>query len=42
MSEENSETPKEMSRRGGFGMGDVTNPIRDCQLSLSGKIANVI
>ena len=26
--EENSETPKEMSRRGGFGMGDVTNPMQ--------------
>ena len=25
--EENSETPKEMSRKGGFGMGDVTNPM---------------
>ena len=40
--EENSETPKEMSRRGGFGMGDVTNPMQPDQLSLSGKIANVI
>ena len=26
--EENSETPKEMSRKGGFGMGDVTNPMQ--------------
>ena len=26
--EENSETPKEMSRTGGFGMGDVTNPMQ--------------
>ena len=26
--EENSETSKEMSRRGGFGMGDVTNPMQ--------------
>ena len=26
--EENSEPPKEMSRRGGFGMGDVTNPMQ--------------
>ena len=26
--EENSKTPKEMSRKGGFGMGDVTNPMQ--------------
>ena len=26
--EENSETPKDMSRKGGVGMGDVTNPMQ--------------